>query len=110
MANSLPPLTPEQRDHALAKAKEARSARAGVKGSLKKGTMTIPEVLKQADGDEVIGKMKVTAVLEAMPGVGKVRARQIMSRLGIVETRRLRGLRANQRAALEREFSDSAAA
>ena len=52
--------------------------------------------------------MKVSALLESMPGVGKVRAQQIMERLGIAETRRVRGLGAHQRAALEREFgSDS---
>ena len=48
--------------------------------------------------------MKVSALLESMPGVGKVRATQIMERLGIAETRRVRGLGANQIAALEREF------
>ena len=48
--------------------------------------------------------MKVSELLESMPGVGKVRARQIMERLGIASTRRVRGLGANQVAALEREF------
>jgi hypothetical protein len=101
----LPPITPEQRRAALVKAAEARSARASIKGSLKKGTMTLPEVLAQAAEDDMVAKMKVTAVLEAMPGVGKVRARQIMERLGISGARRLRGLGANQRAALAEEFS-----
>ena len=50
------------------------------------------------------GKMKVSALLESMPGVGKVRAKQIMERLGIAESRRVRGLGANQRSALESEF------
>jgi len=35
-----------------------------------------------------------------------VRARQIMERLQIAETRRVRGLGTNQVAALEREFGD----
>jgi len=48
--------------------------------------------------------MKVSALLESMPGVGKVRAKQIMERLGIAESRRVRGLGANQRTALEHEF------
>ncbi len=52
----------------------------------------------------MIGKMKVSELLESMPGVGKVRARQLMERLGIAGTRRVRGLGANQVAALEREF------
>ena len=48
--------------------------------------------------------MKVSALLESVPGVGKVRAKQIMERLGIAESRRVRGLGANQRTALENEF------
>ena len=47
--------------------------------------------------------MKVSALLESMPGVGKVRAKQIMERLGIAESRRVRGLGANQRSSLEAE-------
>ena len=45
-------------------------------------------------------------ILLSLPGVGKVRARQIMERLQIAETRRVRGLGANQLAALDREFGD----
>jgi ribosomal protein S13 len=41
-----------------------------------------------------------------MPGVGKVRAKEIMSRIGIADSRRLRGLGANQISALLREFKD----
>jgi len=37
-----------------------------------------------------------------------VRAKQVMERIGIAETRRVRGLGTNQIAALEREFSDRA--
>ena len=101
---ALPPLTPDQRAAALEKAAKARKDRAEVKNNLKRGGTTLPAVLKQGQSDDVIGKMKVSALLEAMPGVGKVRARQIMERLGIAESRRVRGLGANQRTALENEF------
>ena len=50
--------------------------------------------------------MKVLDLLQSMPGVGKVRARQLMERIGIADTRRVRGLGTNQIAALEREFAD----
>jgi ribosomal protein S13 len=66
--------------------------------------VTLSEVIKDGSTDDVIGKMKVSALLESLPGVGKVRAKQIMERLGIAESRRVRGLGANQRAALEQEF------
>ncbi len=101
---ALPPLTPAQRAAALEKAAKARKDRAEVKNNLKRGAITLPAVLKQGQSDDTVGKMKVSALLEAMPGVGKVRARQIMERLGIAESRRVRGLGANQRTALENEF------
>jgi len=101
---ALPPLTPDQRAAALEKAAKARKDRAEVKNNLKRGVITLPAVHKQGQSDDTVGKMKVSALLEAMPGVGKVRARQIMERLGIAESRRVRGLGANQRSALENEF------
>jgi len=104
---ALPPLTPEQRAAALEKAAKARKERAEVKNNLKRGSTSLPAVLKQGQSDDTVGKMKVSALLEAMPGVGKVRARQIMERLGIAESRRVRGLGANQRTALQNEFPEA---
>ena len=101
---ALPPLTPDQRAAALEKAARARKERAEVKSRLKKAELTLSQVLKDGQTDDILGKMKVSALLEAVPGIGKVRARQIMERLGIAESRRVRGLGANQRAALENEF------
>jgi transposase len=103
---ALPPLTPDQRAAALEKAAKARKERAEIKHKLKHAATTLPEVLKDGQTDDVVGKMKVSALLESMPGVGKVRAKQIMERLGIAESRRVRGLGANQRLALEQEFRD----
>ena len=82
---ALPPLTPEQRAAALEKAAKARKERAEVKNKLKHGGTSLAEVLKDGQSDDVIGKMKVSALLESLPGVGKVRAKQIMVRLGIAE-------------------------
>ena len=102
---ALPQLTEEQRAAALEKAAAARRARAELKERLKRGGTTLAEVLDTADKDEVLGKMKVSALLEALPGVGKVRAQQIMERLEIANSRRLRGLGERQRKALLTEFS-----
>jgi hypothetical protein len=104
---ALPPLTPDQRAAALEKAAKARKERAEIKARLKKNELKLSDVLKEGQTDDVLGKMKVSALLEAVPGIGKVRARQIMERLGIAESRRVRGLGANQRAALENEFRSS---
>jgi ribosomal protein S13 len=41
--------------------------------------------------------MKVLAVLESLPGLGKVKARRLMEDVGISETRRVQGLGEQQR-------------
>ncbi len=102
---ALPPLTPEQRQAALEKAAASRRERAAVKNRLKHSGATIAEVLSEGEVNEVIGKMRVMELLQSMPGVGKVRAVQIMERLKISESRRVRGLGANQRDALVAEFA-----
>ena len=100
----LPELSDDARRQALEKAAEARKIRAEFKQQLKAGEIDFREVLQRADSDEVIGKTKVSAVLEALPKVGKVRARKIMERLDISPSRRVRGLGANQREKLLDEF------
>lgn len=101
---ALPQLTPEQRQEALAKAAEARKQRAELKASLKRGETNLKEVLAKAESNEIIGKTKVSALLEALPKVGKVKAREIMEELEIAQTRRLRGLGDRQRRALLERF------
>ena len=102
----LPPaLTDEQRKAALAKAAEARRVRAEIKEKLKTGSTSLADLLQQASNDEMVGKMKVLAVLESLPGVGKVKARRTMEEIGIAESRRLRGLGEQQRAKLLETFS-----
>jgi len=99
-----PVLTPEQREQALANAAEARRARAELKEKLKMGSLTLAELLA-GSADDHIGKMKVLAVIEALPGVGKVKARRTMEEIGIADTRRVRGLGEQQRKALLAAFS-----
>jgi hypothetical protein len=104
---ALPPLTPEQRKAALEKAAASRRERAEVKNRLKNAGASISEVLAEGQRNDVIGKMRVVDLLQSMPGLGKVRAKQTMERLGIAESRRVRGLGTKQVAALEREFGAS---
>ena len=98
---ALPELTPQERAAALEKAAEARRERAAVKNRLKTSRGSL------GDDNPVIGKMKVSALLEAMPGIGQVRARQIMAEIGISESRRVRGLGINQTSALVARFDGS---
>jgi len=93
-----PQLTPEQRANALAKAAEARAARADFKNQLKNGSVSLSEAL--ASSNPTVGKLKVVSLLESLPGVGKVKARKIMDDIGIADNRRVQGLGQQQKQAL----------
>lgn len=95
----VPQLTPEERKQALEKAKQARARRAEVREQLKSGALTLAQVLDMRD-DPVVGRMKVSALIETLPGYGKAKAEKIMNELEIAESRRLRGLGERQRQAL----------
>ncbi|MDQ3307821.1 MAG: 30S ribosomal protein S13 [Actinomycetota bacterium] len=101
---AVPVLTDEQRRAALEKAARVRRERAEVKTRLKRSGASLTDVLRSGDTNEAVAKMKVVDLLQAMPGMGKVRAKSMMQRLQISESRRVRGLGSNQVTALEREF------
>lgn len=103
---ALSPLTPEQRNAALAKAFLARQERAEIKAALKAGKVTIAEVLTKAGASEAVAKMKVEDLLRSLPGIGDRRAETVMKELGIASSRRLRGLGTHQRAALVERFDE----
>ena len=105
---ALPPLTPEQRQAALDKAAASRRERAEVKNRLKNSGASLADVIAESRANEVVAKLKVVDLLKSMPGVGAVKAQEIMQRLDIAESRRLRGLGANQVKALIEEFKQRA--
>ena len=92
---ALPQLTDEQRKAALEKAAAARHARAELREKIKKGEITLEEVLDSED--PIAARMKVSALIESLPGYGKAKAAKIMNELGISPTRRVKGLGARQR-------------
>lgn len=72
---------------------------ADVKNRLRMGSLTLAEALERSD-EPAIAKLKVLALLEALPGLGKVKARRLMDEIGIADNRRVQGLGPQQRAAL----------
>lgn len=100
-----PQLSAEKRAEALARAAHARRVRAEIKELLKTGSLTFSELLERAKEDDLIGGIKVEALLASMPGTGKVKAKRLMEKHEIADNRRLRGLGERQRAALLEEFS-----
>ena len=99
-----PQLTPAERANALAKARASRQERSEVKSRIKSGELGIFEVISLADNNEVIAKMRVLEMVESKSGVGKIRGKALLEKLGISSTRRIQGLGRYQRAALLKEF------
>lgn len=97
---NLPHLSHEERADARNKAIAARTRRSQAKQDLKTGQISVAAVLGAAAGEPALDRLKVCELLEALPGIGKVRATVIMSELGIAPTRRVRGLGVHQRQAL----------
>lgn len=96
---AIPKLSEAERKAALEKAKEARIKRAEVREKLKSGKLTLAQVIDMKD-DPVVGRMKVSTLIETLPGYGKAKSEKIMNELQIAESRRLRGLGDRQKAAL----------
>lgn len=96
----LPALTQQEREAALNKAAAARAARAAAKEQLKAGILSVNELLTTATQDDAIARMRVTELLESLPGVGAVTARSLLKQLGIAASRRVKGLGTRQREAL----------
>lgn len=107
---SIPPLSEEQLKQARSAATAARRRRAEVKQQLRRGAMTLAQVLDLAEHDDVVAHSKVVDILKALPRVGETRARETMARHDIAENRRLRGLGRHQIAGLKEEFSPGAPA
>ncbi len=92
---ALPNLSDADRKAALKKAAEARQKRAELRQEIKSGKIDFAAVMKKAD-DPIVARMKVSSLLESLPGFGKAKAAKIMDELEISESRRVQGLGARQ--------------
>ncbi|WDN56052.1 integration host factor, actinobacterial type [Streptomyces clavuligerus] len=95
MTNPLPDLTAEQRTEALAKAVRVRRDRSEMLADLKAGRISLLDVLDREDN--TARQTRALQLLQALPGIGRVRARRHLVDLGISETRKVQGLGDRQR-------------
>ncbi len=103
IAMALANLTDEQRKQALEKAAAARKARAELRGQIKSGDKSLADVFA-ADDDPIVARMKVSMLLESIPGYGKAKAAKLMDELEISPSRRIKGLGIRQREELLKRF------
>lgn len=97
---AVPKISAEDRAKALAKAQQVRKDRAAIREELKTGKLAIQDIIDRK-AEDVVGGMRVKYVLESLPGIGKVRAAEIMEQIGIDENRKVKGLGSRQVVALQ---------
>ena len=100
---ALPRLTPVQTQQGLEKARDTRRKRARIRQQLKSGQLTLGEVLGRSH-DEIIGRMRVSYLLQSLPKIGRVTAGKIMDEIGIHASRRIQGLGSRQIEALRKRL------
>lgn len=96
---AVPKISEEDRKKALEKAQKVRKERAALREEMKAGKLSMKDVIDRK-GDDIVGGMRVKYVLESMPGIGRVRAKEIMDQIGIDENRKVKGLGTRQVTAL----------
>jgi len=101
MSNAPPRLSLEELKAAGRKAVLARTERANFKKLLRDGERDIFDAI--ADPRNSIARLKVSEVLEAIPGVGATKVKAIMARADISPSRRIGGLGSKQTLALRNE-------
>jgi len=100
-----PVRTPEQRASALEAALAARRFRAHLRLGLKTGEQDPISIVSSTAQDSSYANLRVRWLLESLPGIGPIRAQDLMESLGIAATRRLGGLNDRQRALLLQAIS-----
>ncbi len=95
----IPEISPEVRRAAVEKAVRLRMSRADIKRKLKDGEISFFD-LENIDL-EIRSGFRTLEILESLPGVGKLKARDIMDELKINHRKKLMGLGTRQKSALE---------
>lgn len=94
--NPVPEIDSDTRMAGLEKAMKVRGQRAAIKNLIRAGDVS-PVLALDMDAAQGI---KVRDLLRAVPGIGEAKADKMMQEVGISESRRVRGLGCNQKAAL----------
>lgn len=102
----IPVISDDQRRDSLVKAMAMRTERAQLRSALKSCGLSIEEFFELADvGNQAASGMRVKSLISAMPGYGAKKTEELMFKLGISDTRRVRGLGKRQRQGLLDEFA-----
>ena len=99
-----PVITSAQRRAVIEKAHTIRKEMTQVQMQLATASLSLAAALDITNPDAAVSRLYVVKLLESVPGVGKVRARRVMSDIGISAKCRVLELGPNERAELLKEL------
>lgn len=91
-------------DRAFQRAADARRAIRTVVDDVRSGALDLPGAFERAEADSLTARCFAVKVFEAVPGIGKVRARRTMEDLGLDEGIWLGDVPSSTRAAVMAAF------
>jgi len=97
-----------QFDNAFERAAQARQAIADIISSVRSGDTDLPAAFELADANPLMGRVFAVKVFEAVPGIGKVRARRTMDDIGLDEDVWLDQVPSEARLAVAQAFAEPA--
>lgn len=100
-------MTAQTFEEAIARADQARSAIDQIVSSVRSGEMDLPAAFAAADEDPLMGRCFAVKVFEAVPGIGKVRARRTMDAIGLAEDVWLGNVDHKARTAIVEAFAEA---
>ncbi len=91
---------------AFALAAEIRAAGEAIVAAVRSGDIDLDAAHQRADDDPHAGKVFAVKVYEALPGIGKVKARRTMADIGLADAVTLAQVPANKRLEITGRFDD----
>ena len=88
---------PSERQAAVLPLHLLRQQMDAVLGQVESGALAIDSILSQSDLDEASSVLYACKLIEVVPGIGKVKARQLLARMNISETEQTGNLSVDQR-------------
>ena len=88
---------PSERQAAVLPLHLLRQQMDAVLGQVESGALAIDSILSETDLDEASSLLYACKLIEVVPGIGKVKARQLLARMNISETEQTGNLSVDQR-------------
>jgi hypothetical protein len=101
---------PSERHSAVLPLQILRQQMDAVLGQVESGALGIDSILSQDDLDEASSVLYACKLIEVVPGIGKVKARQLLAQMNISETEQTGNLTMSQRNILAQLIANEAAA